>query len=65
MRAIELAPLKDPFSLMFKNMSFETLSQICRPIWLSCVKLSLSDGMSRLYKKRYEKFSVDRSIDEI
>jgi len=36
MRAIEPAPSRDPFSLMFKNISFKTLSQICRPIWLIC-----------------------------
>gem|GEM_PF-5153949 len=33
---------------MFKNMSFETLSQICRPIWLSFVILFVINGMGRI-----------------
>gem|GEM_PF-4522190 len=42
------APLRDSFSLKFKNMSFETISQICGSIWPSFVTLFLPNGISKI-----------------
>jgi len=54
--------LKDPFSLIFKNISFEALSQICRPIKPSFLPLfvvnGIEEGEARSIAIAIENFTV-------